>query len=282
MENQFSLKTYQFLCINKAPYRWRSNQLKFSSVLRKHSQITARQIHQSSSLHNIIVGMAFCGLLLTVSLALLIGAFSHASDTAFKIICYDDIGKIDIANDVDIGRCTHVIYYSDAVYNKLDANDLTIHYFGAWDDLNKRITAHKAKGIKVGILLGGWIDSGDSDKYSRLVRNASARAHFVKHSIEFLQQYGFDGLDLWWRHPGCWQDNCSNGHADDKIGYGHLVQELYQAYKPIGLFLSVIVPHDRATLDESYDIAVLANSTNWIGFNVPSGEHHIGRHATGE
>lgn len=59
-------------------------------------------------------------------------------------------------------------------------------------------------GIRVVLGLGGWNDSG-GDKYSRLVNNASARRKFIVHAVDFIEQFGFDGLDLDWEYPKCWQ-----------------------------------------------------------------------------
>lgn len=56
------------------------------------------------------------------------------------------------------------------------------------------------------LALGGWNDSA-GDKYSRLVNSPSARRRFVKHVVEFLEKHGFDGLDLDWEYPKCWQVN---------------------------------------------------------------------------
>lgn len=43
----------------------------------------------------------------------------------------------------------------------------------------------------------GWNDSA-GDKYSRLVRDAVARARFITRIIEFIEKHNFDGLDLDW------------------------------------------------------------------------------------
>lgn len=45
------------------------------------------------------------------------------------------------------------------------------------------------------LALGGWNDS-QGDKYSRLVRSPSARKRFVAQAVQFLEKYGFNGLDL--------------------------------------------------------------------------------------
>jgi len=74
-----------------------------------------------------------------------------------------------------------------------------------------KVTSLKRYGIKVTIAIGGWNDS-EGDKYSRLVNNPAARRKFVDHVVGFVEQYNFDGLDLDWEYPSCWQvttDNCS-------------------------------------------------------------------------
>lgn len=66
------------------------------------------------------------------------------------------------------------------------------------------MTALRSKRVKVLLALGGWNDSA-GDKYSRLVNNAAARRKFVLHALEFVLANNFDGLDLDWEYPVCWQ-----------------------------------------------------------------------------
>ena len=68
----------------------------------------------------------------------------------------------------------------------------------------KQVTDMKKLGLKVMIAIGGWNDSGGS-KYSKLVSNRSARRKFVKNAVSFIEKYNFDGLDLDWEYPRCWQ-----------------------------------------------------------------------------
>ena len=71
-------------------------------------------------------------------------------------------------------------------------------------DFYHKVTELKSRGIKVLIALGGWNDSL-GDKYSRLVNSPSARENFVRTIVKFIEQYNFDGLDLDWEYPKCWQ-----------------------------------------------------------------------------
>ena len=64
--------------------------------------------------------------------------------------------------------------------------------------------AFKSKGKKVLIAIGGWNDS-EGDKYSRLVNSANSRKRFIAHAVQFIEKYNFDGLDLDWEYPVCWQ-----------------------------------------------------------------------------
>ena len=68
----------------------------------------------------------------------------------------------------------------------------------------EKVTNLKRYGAKVLIALGGWNDSA-GNKYSRLVNDAAARRRFIINVIQFIEQHNFDGLDLDWEYPRCWQ-----------------------------------------------------------------------------
>ena len=68
----------------------------------------------------------------------------------------------------------------------------------------EKVAAYKAKGLKVLVAIGGWNDSA-GDKYSRLVNSPGARARFISYVTDFIEKHNFDGLDLDWEYPKCWQ-----------------------------------------------------------------------------
>lgn len=192
------------------------------------------------------------------------------------------IGKYKPDN-IDSNLCTHVVY-GFAVLNR---DTLTIRTHDSWADIDNnfytRVTDLKQKGIKVTLAIGGWNDSL-GDKYSRLVRDAAARARFIKHVIEFIEKYGFEGLgklslnvfvvqlcnatfivlDLDWEYPVCWQVDCTKGKPDEKENFAAFVRELSAEFKPRGLLLSAAVSPSKKVIDAGYDIPTVSKYFDWI------------------
>merc|ERR1711936_998658 len=188
----------------------------------------------------------------------------------YKVVCYftnwawyrPGIGKYK-PEDIDPTICTHVVYG----FAVLDSNNLVIKPHDSWADLDnqfyKKVTSLKRYGIKVTVAIGGWNDSLGG-KYSRLVNNPAARAKFVSHVVEFVEKYGFDGLDLDWEYPKCWQVDCSKGPASDKEAFALWVSELKAAFEPKGLLLSAAVSPSKKGMDAGYDIPSIARDLDWI------------------
>lgn len=188
----------------------------------------------------------------------------------FKVVCYftnwawyrQGGGKF-LPEDIDPELCTHIVY-GFAVLNR---EKLTIQPHDSWADLDNkfydRVASYRSKGIKVTVAIGGWNDSA-GDKYARLVRSAAARVRFVRHVMEFIEKYGFDGLDLDWEYPVCWQVDCKKGTSDEKEGFSDLVRELSIAFKPKGLLLSAAVSPNRKVIDAGYDVPELSKYFDWI------------------
>ena len=84
-------------------------------------------------------------------------------------------------------------------------NSISFHFlFIVSDEMYKKVTDLKKKGKKVLIALGGWNDSLGR-KYSDLVSSPAYRKIFIDDAVQFLMDHNFDGLDLDWEYPKCWQ-----------------------------------------------------------------------------
>lgn len=188
----------------------------------------------------------------------------------YKLVCYftnwawyrQGIAKYTPDN-IDTSLCTHIVYG----FAVLDYSELTIRTHDSWADIDnkfyERVSGLKSKGVKVSLALGGWNDS-QGDKYSRLVRSPAARTKFVRQATEFIEKYGFEGLDLDWEYPVCWQTECNKGFADEKEGFSSLVKELSVAFRPKGLLLSTAVSPSKTIIDKGYDVPTLAEYFDWI------------------
>ncbi|KAF3422630.1 hypothetical protein E2986_01595 [Frieseomelitta varia] len=191
-------------------------------------------------------------------------------DSRFKMICYftnwawyrQEGGKF-LPEDIDTDLCTHVLYG----FAVLDGSQLTIKSHDSWADIDnkfyERVAALKSKGIKVLMAIGGWNDSA-GDKYSRLVNSPSARLRFIENVIQFIEKYGFEGLDLDWEYPVCWQVDCKKGPVSDKEGFASLVKELSERFRPRGFLLSAAVSPSKRVVDAGYDVPILAEYLDWI------------------
>ena len=113
--------------------------------------------------------------------------------------------------------------------------------------------------VKLLVALGGWNDSRTS-KYSTLLADPAKRAAFVQHAVQFINQYGFDGLDLDYEYPGY------DGVATDKAGFTAWVQELRAAFEQEGKGweLTAAVSVSKSVIDEGYDVSELAASLDAI------------------
>ncbi|CAG9783695.1 unnamed protein product [Diatraea saccharalis] len=197
-------------------------------------------------------------------------AISTIKEEPFKIVCYytnwawyrPDNGKYT-PDDIDPEKCTHIVY----AFAVLDMDDLIIKPHDIWLDVEnkfyEKVASLKVHGIKVLLGLGGWDDSA-GDKYSRLVNNPAARRKFAVHAIDFIQEFGFDGLDLDWEYPKCWQVECEKGPYSDKQGFSNLVKELHTAFYKRGLLLSAAVSASKRVIDYAYDVPTLSENLDWI------------------
>jgi len=188
-----------------------------------------------------------------------------------KLICYytnwsayRTIPASFLPSDLDPTLCTHIVYS----FALLDPESLEMVESDPWLDIDsgffEQVTALKAQGPKVIIAIGGWTDSAD-DKYSRMVNNVASRANFVAKAVEFIEMHNFDGLDLDWEYPVCWQGNCTAGPPSDRANFVNLVKELKAEFTPRNWTLSSAVSAGRATGDIAYDVVALSEELDWIG-----------------
>jgi len=167
-----------------------------------------------------------------------------------------------VPEDIDPKLCTIVNY----AFSVLGSNGI-LRMHDSWADKDntfyeRTVALKNAPGSrvrKVFLAIGGWNDSAGS-KYSDMVMSKSKRAAFIKHVVPFLEKYKFDGLDLDWEYPQCWQGNCKRGKKGEKKAFADWCQELKAAFKPKGLMLSAAVSASKTIIDAGYDVPRIGRS----------------------
>ena len=119
--------------------------------------------------------------------------------------------------------------------------------------------------MKIILALGGWNDS-KGDKYSKLVNDPDKRKKFVQSAVAFLKDNNFDGLDLDWEYPTCWQVDCSAGPASDKDAYTAWVKELREAMdaEDDNLVLTAAVSPSSEVIQKAYNIPELSKYLDYL------------------
>ncbi|KZW04002.1 hypothetical protein EXIGLDRAFT_743634 [Exidia glandulosa HHB12029] len=137
-------------------------------------------------------------------------------------------------DDMDTSVLTHVLYAfadtdpSSGAIKSSDTNaDFDKHYADdSWNDTGnnvygciKRLFKLKLKqrNLKTLISVGGWTYSQAG--HFGFVTNASARAKFISDAISWIENYGFDGIDIDFEYPS----------AAQKAGFTALITDLRTA-----------------------------------------------------
>jgi hypothetical protein len=97
--------------------------------------------------------------------------------------------------------------------------------------LQSLVSTGHANGVKVQISVGGWND-GDDSHFETLSGNSTSRNNFVNNLVNFVSQYGLDGVDIDWEYP----DDGSSAN-----NYLALMQQLSTAMHSRGKILTAAV-----------------------------------------
>lgn len=92
----------------------------------------------------------------------------------------------------------------------------------------RAFTALKSRNplVKLLVSVGGWAfnDPGPTQReFHNIALSSASRARFISSALRFMNQYGFDGIDIDWEYPVAEE---RGGAPEDKNNYLLLVQEM--------------------------------------------------------
>lgn len=122
-----------------------------------------------------------------------------------------------------IDKITHIFYaFAYIEDNKITiGRDIDTANFAHFQNLKKNNPK-----IKVLISIGGWSRSG---KFSDMALKKESRTTFINSTIDFVNKYNLDGVDLDWEYPGLPGNN--NIHRkEDKQNFTLLLKEFRNAF----------------------------------------------------
>ncbi|OQP61756.1 glycoside hydrolase [Niastella vici] len=133
---------------------------------------------------------------LPVSIFLLLLLFASVQRVAaqFRVIGYMPSWTGDV-NAVQYSKLTHINYAF-----LLPTATGGIQSIENPSKLQSLVSLAHSNGVKVMISVGGW-NNGDDSGFETLAGNSSYRSTFVTNMINFVNQYGLDGVDIDWEYP---------------------------------------------------------------------------------
>jgi hypothetical protein len=97
--------------------------------------------------------------------------------------------------------------------------------------LQSLVSTGHANGKKILIAVGGW-NNGDDSAFETLAGNTTYRTNFVNNLVNFVNQYGLDGVDMDWEYPDA---------GTSANNYVALMQQLSTALHSRGKLLTAAV-----------------------------------------
>ncbi|KAJ2988998.1 hypothetical protein NUW58_g3690 [Xylaria curta] len=175
--------------------------------------------------------------------------------------------------DLDLTGITHLnfafAFFDPGSYkiSPMDSNSASLY---------KRFTGlkDKKKSLQTWISVGGWSFNDDTNKpntrtaFSDMASSASGRQKFIDSLQNFMQTYGFDGVDLDWEYPAA---DDRGGKKSDFGNFPELIAEMKSSFG--GSYgISLTLPSSFWYL-QHFDVVTMQEYVDWDSSNRFTGPY---------
>ncbi|KAJ6071566.1 hypothetical protein N7499_009580, partial [Penicillium canescens] len=122
--------------------------------------------------------------------------------------------------------------------------------------------------LKIYVSIGGWTFSDNNTEtqavFGDIAKSSKNRATFAKNVMAFLDEYGFDGVDLDWEYPGAGD---RGGKKEDTDNYVKLMKDLRSKFKDSGrdIGLTFTAPSSYWYM-RWFDLSGMLKYADWMNF----------------
>ncbi|WP_242095012.1 glycoside hydrolase family 18 protein [Aestuariivivens sediminicola] len=209
--------------------------------------------------------------------SLLIGCQSDPEKSSFTIMAYYVPSDEYTVDDIPFEKLTHIIYsFTRVIDNKMQFRN------ERHDAALKKLVANKKEHphIKVMIACGGW---GGSGGFSDMANDPDRRREFVSSTMDFVNKYDLDGVDIDWEYPGL--RGAGNVHRpEDKENFTALMKELREGLdkldRPMTLTFASAGWERYYEHVETLEVMKYANYMNIMTYDFAGGNSPITNHHT--
>ncbi|NDI35828.1 fibronectin type III domain-containing protein [Chengkuizengella sediminis] len=130
--------------------------------------------------------------------------------------------------------------------------------------------------VKTLISVGGWTWS---NRFSDMAADPVTRQRFAESSVDFIREYGFDGVDLDWEYPVVEAIPGNSARPEDKTNFTLLLQDIRDALDEAGVedgqhYLLTIASGANPVYAENTELDKIANIVDFI--NIMTYDYHGG------
>nr|CAD7195618.1 unnamed protein product [Timema douglasi] len=173
-----------------------------------------------------------------------------------RVVCYFDSWSLTRTGDdqyriedIDPSLCTHVIYaFADlASDGTIQVGDPSTDLPSGLDGYN-RLQQLKQHSSHLKTLIS--VNAVSPAVFSLVFNNKTLRAVFVNSTTNFVEEHGFDGLDVDWEYPAIGKGTSPT----DKVAFSETLSDLRNKFTPLGLLLTIACPSPSIYIRKSYDV----------------------------